>query len=409
MKHIIIGASAAGLTAAKTIRQFEADDEITVISEDTHVHSRCMLHHFLAHHRTIEQLNFVSDDFFEVNNVKFLKGEKVISVDSANSTVNLECGAQLKYDRLLIASGANYVTPPIPNFREAKNVYGLRTVYDAIKIDKAVENGGKKCVIVGSGLVGLDAAYALSERGVECSIVEMADRISPLQLDGIAASAYQTLFEKAGCKFYLEESAAGSTMDENGNINSVLLKSGKELHCDFVITAAGVRPNVEFLNESGIEVNRSVVVNEYLKTNVDNVWAAGDVAGITGIWPNAMQQGEVAAKNMCGVEVPYVDKYGMKNTMNFYGLTTLSLGINTPEEDDEVFIQQGEDFYKRLIVKEGIIKHIILQGDISNSGFWQELVKNKVSVSHIKKSLFDITYADFYNYDSKTGLFDWSK
>lgn len=406
MKHMIIGASAAGLTAAKTIRQWEPDDQITVISIDIKVHSRCMLHHFLGHHRTAEEINFVSKDFFSKHNIHWVKGERVTSVDTEKHLVYLECGAELPYDRLLIASGAQFVIPPLPNFREAKNVYGLRDLSDAEKID-AVAETGKRCVIVGSGLVGLDAAHALSKRGVHCSIVEMADRISPLQLNATAAKPYQILFEKAGCTFYLAEKAADSKMDEQGNITSISLASGTELPCDFVVVAAGVRPNIDFLQGSGIETQRAVTVDECLHTTASDVWAAGDVAGITGIWPNAMQQGEVAAKNMCGTKVEYEDRYGMKNTMNFYGLTTLSLGINTPEEGDQVLERESKDSYKRFIIRDGVVTHVILQGDISNSGFWQELVKHKIPVGHLKKSVFDLSYADFYQYDPDHGLFEW--
>ena len=408
MKHVIIGASAAGLTAAKTIRQWEPEDQITVISIDTQVHSRCMLHHFLGKHRTAEGINFVPKDFFESNEIQWLKGEKVVGVDTKQNKVQLECGKEVSYDRLLIASGAQYVVPPLPNFRESKNVYGLRDLSDAEKIDQ-VAAPGKRCVIVGSGLVGLDAAHALSGRGLHCSIVEMADRLSPLQLNVKAAKPYQELFEKAGCQFYLSEKAAGSEMDAEGNITSISLESGTVLECDFVVVAAGVRPAIAFLQDSGIETDRAVKVDEYLKTNVDNVWAAGDVAGITGIWPNAMQQGEVAAKNMCGASVPYEDRYGMKNTMNFYGLTTLSLGINTPEEGDTVLERESKDSYQRFILRDGVVTHLILQGDISNTGFWQELVKNKIPVGHLKKSVFELSYADFYQYDPKHGLFEWKQ
>ncbi len=407
MRHLIIGASAAGITAAKTIRQWEPDDEITVVSADTQVHSRCMLHHFLSGHRTAEGINFVAEDFFEKNRIRWLKGERVDRVDTAANLVHLDCGAEVPYDRLLIASGANFFIPPLPNFREAKNVYGLRDLSDAQKISKAAE-GSKRCVIVGSGLVGLDAANALCARGISCAIVEMADRICPLQLDAVAAKPYQELFSKAGCTFYLAEKAAGSEIDAQGNIVSISLESGTVLPCDFVVVAAGVRPAIGFLEGSGLKTGRAVEVDRYLRTNIENVWAAGDVAGITGIWPNAMEQGETAAKNMCGTEVPYENTYGMKNTMNFYGLTTLSLGINTPQEGDEVVVRESRDSYKRAILRNGVVTHVILQGDISNAGFWQELVKHQIPVGHLKKSVFDLSYADFYQYDPKHGLFEWN-
>lgn len=407
MKHIIIGASAAGITAAKTLRQLQPDSQISLISKDTRVHSRCMLHKLISGERSAEEIDFTLPEFFVENRISWISGASVAGVDTAAGSVVLENGNRLAYDRLLIATGAHYVVPPIPNFREAKNVFGLRDIEDAEKIRKAAEKG-KRCVVVGSGLVGLDAVYALTELGLACSVVEMADRLSPLQLDKTAADAYQRLFEKAGCTFYLGETAAGSDM-EGENISAVILSGGGVLPCDFVIVAAGVRPTVEFLADSGIKTDRSVEVDEYLRTSAENVWAAGDAAGITGIWPNAMAQGELAARNMCGEQQPYIDRFGIKNTMNFYGLTTLSLGNATLCQGDTVLTQESRQGYRKIVLRNGVPAHVILQGDISNSGIWQELIKRRVDLSGFKKSLFSLSYGDFYETDPKTGEYIWKK
>lgn len=189
----------------------------------------------------------------------------------------------------------------------------------------------------------------------------------------------------------------------------MLLESGNELKCDFVVMAAGVRPAVEFLLGSGIEVNKAVTVDCRLKTNIANVWAAGDVAGITGIWPNAVEQGEIAARNMAGQDVLYENRYGLKNTMNFYGLTTLSLGTALPSEGDTVCTRESHNRYMRLITRDNVVTGIIIQGDISNSGFWQELVKNKINIKNVGNSLFSLGYADFYDYYPEDGSYKWNE
>ncbi len=404
MKYLIIGASAAGISAAKTLRTLDKASDITILSADTEVHSRCMLHHFIGGHKTMEEINFSGADFFDKYNINWISGHKAVKVFTDNNEVILDDGRTVPYDKLLIASGAQYIVPPIGDLRTAPNVLGLRDVYDAEKITQKIQ-GSTRCVIVGSGLVGLDAAYALTERGIECSIVEMADRISPLQLDYTAAYEYQKLFEQAGCKFYLSEKASGTKSDELGNITSVLLAGGTELMCDFVVMAAGVRPVVDFLADSGIDVNKSVCVDCFMKTNVPNVWAAGDVAGITGIWPNAVEQGAVAAKNMAGIKTPYENRYGLKNTMNFFGLKTLSLGTALPLEGEEVYSRESKFGYERIIVRGDIVTGVIIQGDISNSGFWQELVKNKISITDTAKSIFNIKFSDYYKYNPNDGTY----
>lgn len=407
MRHLIIGVSAAGIAAAKKLRELRPDDEIVMAARDSRVHSRCMLHHFISGRKSAEEINFAGTDFFESHRIKFLPEEEITAVAAGENKVVASKSGELAYDDLLITTGARYFVPPIPGFREAKNLFGLRDLSDAEKIAEAARGAGE-CVIVGSGLVGLDAAYALAELGVKCHIVEMEDRISPLQLDQTAAEPYRRLFEGAGCDFWLSKKAAGSDMDEEGNIRAVLLASGERLPCDFVIVTAGVRPNVEFLADSGVNVDRCVKVDDYMRTNVANIWAAGDVAGLSGIWPNAALQGETAARNICGEEVKYTDRYAMKNTMNFFGLTTLSLGPNKAEPGDEIVIRECRTSYMKAIVRDGRVVHFTLQGDISNTGFWQELIKRGVATADAARDIASLSYADFWSYDRATGEYRWS-
>ncbi len=406
MKHVIIGSSAAGLSAAKSIRELSSQDEIFIITSDTHVHSRCMLHHFLAQHKTVEAINFVDETFFEKNRLNVLWDTAVTSVKPDENKVVCANGDEVTYDKLLIATGSKYFIPPINNFREAKNVFGFRDLIDAEKLDKVVTKG-KKCVIVGSGLVGLDAAYALAARDVECHIVEMADRISPLQLDKTASVAYEKLFEDAGCTFYLSDGVEGSVMDDNSHITSILLKSGKEIACDFVVVAAGVRANLDAVDGSGINVDKGILVDDCLRTNIENIWAAGDVTGVAAIWPCAVSQGAVAAKNMCGIKTPYEDTFAFKNTMNFFGLTTLSVGKDTEGQSGEVIKRESCNKYEKYIIDNGILTFALVQGDISNTGFLQQIIKRKIPISAFKKPVFNLTYADFYSYNSENGKYAW--
>ncbi len=167
------------------------------------------------------------------------------------------------------------------------------------------------------------------ERGISPVIVEMADRILPLQLDAKAASEYQRLFEHHGCSFRLAARASRTRLDSRGNVSALVLEDGEELACDFIIAAAGVRPEIRFLEHCSVETGRAVTVDQYLSTSVPGVYGAGDVCGLSGIWPNAMKQGAVAAKNMYGIPTPYEDTYAMKNTMNFFGLPAFALATST--------------------------------------------------------------------------------
>ena len=303
MNYVIIGTGAAGIMAAKEIRKLKKDAQIPMISADEQVHSRCMLHKYLSHERTAEELSFVEEDFFEKNQIAEVYGHIEV-IDTANQMVDTKGGESICYDKLLISTGADSFIPPVGDLRKAKNVFGLRHLKDAQEIDKMAEDA-EKILIIGSGLVGLDAAYGLIERGKKVTVVEMAEQILPVQLDAHAAKTYQELFEQAGVQFYLGCKAEGAVCEADGMIRAVTLDTGKQLLCDLIIVAAGVRPAVGFLEKSEIEVERGIKVNSKMETNVPNVYAAGDVTTLSSIATpiSANEQSYI------GLFSQYVDEY----------------------------------------------------------------------------------------------------
>lgn len=405
MKYVIVGAGVAGTEAAKTIRQRDNDGEILMISVDTHVHSRCMLHKFIAGERDEAGLDFTEKDFFDTYKVDWKKGVRVKEVCPGQKEICLDNGEKISYDKLLLANGADSFIPPVGELRKASNVYGLRNLSDAQAIVKEAEDA-ENVLVIGSGLVGLDAAYGLLELGKKITIVEMVDRILPVQLDVHGANAYQKLFENAGVRFVLGRKASEAVCEADGKIHKVTLDNGEELPCDILIVAAGVRPALACLEGSGIEYDRGITVDACMKTSKEDIYAAGDITGLSGIWPNAANQGRIAGKNMCGGTEEYTDKYAIKNTINFFGLVTLCVGRILEEEGDQIQIREDRTQYKRIILKDGKVEGVLLQGDISHAGTWQYLIKNKIDVSGIKKDIFDISFADFYSMDGK-GQYEW--
>ena len=405
MEYVILGAGAAGITAAKTIRKADENGKITVISTDTQVHSRCMLHKYLSHERDAAGISFVDPDFFEKNQIAWLPGKTVNRLDTQRKKVYTDQGDEVSYDRLLIATGAESFIPPVGNLREAENVFGLRHLRDAQAIDELAKNA-ENIVIIGSGLVGLDAAYGLMETGKKVSIVEMADQILPVQLDKTAAFEYQKRFEEAGARFYLGRKAADTVMEEDKIIREIILDNGEKLPCDLIIVAAGVRSAVAGMEGEGIVIDRGIKVDDYLQTGAEGVYAAGDVTGLSGIWPNAQKQGETAALNMCGSHVEYTDRYAIKNTINFFGLVSMCVGVILPQEGDVVIAREDSRNYKRVVLRDGKVVGVLLQGDISHGGIWQYLIKNQISISGIQKDIFDLNFGDFYGIKDN-GEYQW--
>ena len=405
MEYVILGAGAAGITAAKTIRKADKNGKITVISTDTQVHSRCMLHKYLSHERDAAGISFVDPDFFEKNQITWLQGKTVNRLDTQGKKVYTDQGDEVSYDRLLIATGAESFIPTVGNLREAENVFGLRHLRDAQAIDELAKDA-ENIVIIGSGLVGLDAAYGLMETGKKVSIVEMADQILPVQLDKTAAFEYQKRFEEAGARFYLGRKAADTVMEEDKIIREIILDNGEKLPCDLIIVAAGVRSAVAGMEGEGIVIDRGIKVDDYLQTGAEGVYAAGDVTGLSGIWPNAQKQGETAALNMCGSHVEYTDRYAIKNTINFFGLVSMCVGVILPQEGDVVIAREDSRNYKRVVLRDGKVVGVLLQGDISHGGIWQYLIKNQISISGIQKDIFDLNFGDFYGIKDN-GEYQW--
>ncbi|WP_447410905.1 NAD(P)/FAD-dependent oxidoreductase [Clostridium perfringens] len=398
MRYIVVGASAAGISGAKTLRELDKDAEIILVSKDENVYSRCILHHYISGHRDIEALDFTDRDFFEKYNIEWKKGLEVKSIDDREHVIVLSNGESLKYDKILLATGASAFIPPVENLREAKNVVGLRNLEDAIKIKEEAEKV-KNVVVLGAGLVGIDAIAGLAFKDLNVTLVEMGDRVLPIQLDKYASSKYEKRFEDAGVKLKLGVRAEKVLIDENKNPKALLINTGEEIPCELIIVATGVRSNVAFLKDSSIETDTfGLIINEKGETNARDVYGAGDITGRNPIWPTAVKEGIIAANNMVGNEIFMEDFFGSKNTMNFLGLTTMSLGVvNVPDDSYTEEIDISGENYKKIIHKDGKIYGAIIQGDLSYAGVLTQLIKEKIHVSKVKKPLFEIDYADFFN------------
>ena len=398
MRYVVIGASAAGISAASTLRDLDKNAEIILVSKDENVYSRCILHHYISNHRDVEALNFTGKNFFEENNITWIKGVEVKSLNDTEQTLELSNGETLSYDKIVVCSGASAFIPPVEGLREANNVVGLRNLDDAILIKEQAAKV-KNVVVLGAGLVGIDAVSGLVGQGLNISLVEMGNKILPLQLDKHASDVYEKKFTEAGVSLKLGVKAEKLILDENNNPKALLLNTGEEVPCELVIVATGVRSNVAFLENSNVECDRfGLIIDAKGKTNIENVYGAGDVTGRNPIWPTAVKEGIIAANNMLGKDSEMTDFFGSKNTMNFVGVATMSLGMVDPA--DETYIVETHvdgDNYKKIIHKDGKIYGAIIQGDLSYAGVLTQLIKENIDVSKVTKSLFDIDYADFFN------------
>ena len=398
MAYVVVGASAAGINAAKTLREINKDIEIILVSKDEHVYSRCILHHFLDGRRNIDDLDFSPAEFFEKYDVKWIKGVEVTAIDTKEKKLKLDNGENLYYEKVLLATGASSFLPQIENLRTANNVIGLRNLDDAIKI-KEIAPKVNNIIILGAGLVGVDAMAGLLDYDAKVTMIEMGDRILPLQLDHYAANVYIERLKEEGVDFRFNVRAEKVIVDENNNPVAIKLNTGEEVPGELIIACTGVRSNVGFLEGSGIECDKfGLIFNPKGETNVKEVYGAGDISGRNPIWPTAVKEGLIAANNMCDKEIYMEDFFGSKNTMNFCGVATMSLGTVIKPDDTykEAVEVKGKD-YKKIIHKDGVIYGAIVQGDLSYVGILTQIIKDKINVDRVKKPIFQIDYSDFFN------------
>lgn len=399
MKYVVIGASAAGISGVSTLRDLDKNAEITLISKDDKIYSRCILHHYMEGVRDTKKLEFVEDGFIEKNNINWIKGASATGVDTDKKLVILENNEEVSYDKLLIATGSHTFFPPIPHLNTAKNSIGFRNFDDCEKImemSKTCEN----VVIMGAGLVGIDVISGLLHTDCKVALVEFQNRMLSIQLDKRAASVYEKAFEAKGVTQHYEKGVKELIVDEDENITHIELTTGEKIPCNLLVCCAGVRSNMEFIQDSKIECDKfGLLIDASGKTNVEDVFGAGDVTGRNPIWPVAVKEGIIAANNMAGNKAEMDDFFASKSTMNFLDIPTMSLGINTPPDDSyEVIVDEDSTGnYKKIIQKDGEIFGAIIQGDLSYAGVLTQLIRRKIDISKINKPLFDIDYSDFFN------------
>ena len=399
MKYVVLGASAAGISGAARLRELDQEAEIVLVSTDEHIYSRCILHHYVDGHRDLNRLQFVPHDFITKNNIQWIKGESVISVNPEAKEIVTDKGTHVSFDKLLIATGSHVFFPPIPGLREAKNAIGFHDLHEIEAIMERAKTA-EHIVIMGAGLVGIDAASGLMHLGKSISIVEMRDRMLSIQLDHRAAKTYEEAFAKEGVKQLFSLGASELIMNENEEITAIKLSNEEIIPCDLLIVASGVRSNVSFLEGSGIEMDRfGLIIDAFGQTSNPDIYGAGDVTGRNPIWPVAVKEGIIAASNMVGVPKEMTDFFASKSTMNFLGIPTMSLGLAQPEDPENYTIEIEDDGvnYKKIVHRDGKICGAILQGDLSYSGILTQLIRENIDVSKVKKPLFKIDYSDFFN------------
>ncbi len=333
MQHLILGAGPAGIIAAETVRKHAPADAITVVGDEREPpYSRMAIPYLLT--GSVDENGTLlrrGTDHFAEQRITLLNGRAAL-VDTQARVVKLENGSQLPFDRLLIATGSSPATPPIPGI-QGPAVHPCWTLADARAI-QVLAKPGARVVQMGAGFIGCIILEALASRGVKLTVVEMGDRMVPRMMGPVAGTMIKQWCEGKGITVFTGTRVDAIERDATA-VLKVRLSNGQLLEAELVISATGVRPNIGFLQDSGILCLQGVLTDEHLQTNVPGIYAAGDCAEafdkITGrtivsaIQPNASDQARVAALNMVGkrTELPGVTQINVLDTL---GLISASFG-----------------------------------------------------------------------------------
>ncbi|MBI2850200.1 MAG: NAD(P)/FAD-dependent oxidoreductase [Chloroflexi bacterium] len=408
VKYLIIGNSAGGIGAVEAIREKDKTGTIAIISDEPYpAYSRPLISPYLAHERTLESMLYRPADFYEKNSVQAFLGVKVERLDLENHAIDLADKGRIEWQKLLLATGGVPIFPKTEG-SDLKGVFTFTTLDDAKVIDKFLgkplrQAQGKpskkkvKAVVIGGGLIGVSVTEALVKRGVAVTIVELRERVLNVILDEVASALADEALKKVGVKIVTGHTVSKITGDSAGNVAGAIFDDGKELPCDMVIVAIGVQPRLELVKDTGIKVNRGIVVDRHMTTSNPDVYACGDVAEaydfvlginrLTPIWPNAYVGGRVAGLNMAGVPTDYPGGTAM-NSSHYFGVSVVSAGVVTPTGDGyEELSARSDHSYKKVLVKDGLVVGMVFSGDIEKAGIIYNLIKDKVKVEAFKQTL----------------------
>jgi NADPH-dependent 2,4-dienoyl-CoA reductase/sulfur reductase-like enzyme len=399
MQHVIIGAGPAGVIAAETLHKLDPGSKVVIVGDEPEPpYSRMAIPYYLID-RIDERGTYLrkSDGHFAAINTEVRHG-RVRAVDTKAGKVNLEGGGDLAYDRLLIATGSQPVSPPIPGV-DLPNVHPCWTLEDARQI-AALASPGAKVVLMGAGFIGCIILEALAARGVDLTVVEMENRMVPRMMNDTAGGLIKRWCESKGVKVFTSTKVESIEKGKGSSPLGLSLDNGQSLEADLVISATGVKPNVAFLEGSGIKTDFGVVVDEFLKSSADGVYAAGDVAegkdfstggySVQAIQPTAADHGRIAATNMAGRKARHQGSVNL-NVLDTMGLISSSFGLWMGVDGGETAERHDPDrfAYLNLQFQDDVLVGASSLGLTEHVGVLRGLIQSKTRLGGWKNKLMD--------------------
>ncbi|HXX16701.1 MAG TPA: nitrite reductase large subunit NirB [Candidatus Eremiobacteraceae bacterium] len=390
-KLVVVGNGMAGVACVEQILKHAPKFEITIFGEETHVnYNRILLSAVLAGEKGADEIALNPLEWYRQNGIQLRLGIRISEVDAASKTVRGDDGSVTGFDKLLVATGSSPLIPPIDGVQK-EGVFVFRNLDDTRALLQRAERG-VKAVVIGGGLLGLEAARGLQVRGCEVTVVHLMDTLMERQLDYTGGGFLKAKMESLGLKVLLERNT--KAILGNGKAEGVAFADGESVEAEIVVIAAGIRPNVELGRKAGLRVNRGIVVNDYMETSHPDIYAVGECVEHNGICYGLvaplLEQGKVLAATITGNKGPRYEGSVMAAKLKIMGVDVFSAG-DFSEKALGTDVVRYEDpalgVYKKLTVRDGKLAGAILVGETNDSARYMEWLRGQTDLTAQRRQL----------------------
>lgn len=390
-KLVVVGNGMAGMRTVEELLKIAPDlYEITVFGAEPHGnYNRILLSPVLAGEKRLDDIILNDDDWYARHGITLHKGERVTAIQRRRKCVTAEGGRTAAYDRLLIATGSTPFMLPIPG-HELDGVVGFRDIRDVNHMLEACAKH-RHAVVIGGGLLGLEAANGLRKRGMEVTVVHVLDTLMDRQLDKAAAALLKRSLEAGGLNFLME--AQTEALLGEARVRAVRFKGGLEIPAELVVMAVGIRPNIELARSAGIHCERGIVVNDTLQTYDPSIYAVGECVqhrgGLFGLVAPAFEQARVCANHLAEYGIGRYQGSVTSTKLKVTGIDLFSAGEFQGGEDcEELVIQDAaRGMYKKLVVKDNRVRGAVLYGDTVDGNWYFQLMREQTDIGDFRDTI----------------------
>ncbi len=402
-QYVIVGASAAGMAAAQTIRDCDPTGMIHMLSAEADApYFRPMIPFIISRMKTDRQIFLQGQGPYQASDIGLRLNTRAQKIESTGKTVITDSGETIPFDRLLIATGSSPYVPTDIHGRDNEGVFALRTLDDARRAEQRASKTDH-AVMLGGGLLNLKAAFALLERGLQVTLVVYSQEVLSQLMEPDDAHLIRAALDNAGLKIITGRGAISVIANGDG-VTGLVLDDGSEMTCQMICIGKGVRPNAGWAEGAAIDIDGGVVVDQFTCSSAADIFAAGDVAVtfdpitgdrmVTGLWTNAVEMGRCAGANMAGRPTAYGGTFGILNATQVAQMPFVSMGIvHTSGSKYDVHTHGGAKFYRKIVFSgdgQRLIGALFI-GNISNSGLYRLVIRERMAIDGIKRQLIQHT------------------